>query len=161
MKVLMNIAIAIGLGIKRNLHIFIGLILGVVFGLILHSYTHDGVADTKTVATIISVLDFIGKIFIRSIQMVVIPLVFSAIVIGVSSMGDNKQLGKIGKKMILYYGIITVIAVIIGAFLSVGFKPGVGVPIDTSASQNMQQILTLPHICLRLFPKKIFADFFI
>lgn len=158
MKVLMNIAIAIGLGIKRNLHIFIGLILGVVFGLILHSYTHDGVADTKTVATIISVLDFIGKIFIRSIQMVVIPLVFSAIVIGVSSMGDNKQLGKIGKKMILYYGIITVIAVIIGAFLAIGFKPGVGVPIDTSASQNMQQIVSETYNAQKENVSQIFVN---
>ena len=142
MKLLMNMAIAIGLGIKRNLHIFIGLVFGIIFGLFLHSHTHDGISDTKNVAVIISILDFIGKIFIRSIQMVVIPLVFSAIIIGVSSMGDSKQLGKIGKKMILYYGIISILAVTIGAFMATALKPGVGVPIDTSSSAEMQQIVS-------------------
>ena len=58
--------------------------------------------------------------------MVVIPLVVSAIVIGITSVGDNKQLGKFGKKMILYYGIITSAAVAIGATLALIFKPGIG-----------------------------------
>ena len=58
--------------------------------------------------------------------MVVIPLVVSAIVIGITSIGDNKQLGKFGSKMVLYYGIITVAAVVIGALLALIFKPGLG-----------------------------------
>ena len=40
--------------------------------------------------------------------MVVIPLVVSAVIIGIASIGDNKQLGKFGKKMVIYYGIITI-----------------------------------------------------
>ena len=58
--------------------------------------------------------------------MVVIPLVVSAIIIGITSIGDNKQLGKFGSKMLLYYGIITTIAVGIGAALALIFKPGLG-----------------------------------
>lgn len=58
--------------------------------------------------------------------MVVIPLVVSAIVIGVTSIGDNKQLSKFGTKMILYYGIITVAAVVIGTILSLTMHPGNG-----------------------------------
>ena len=58
--------------------------------------------------------------------MVVIPLVVSAIVIGITSIGDNKQLGKFGSKMVLYYGIITVAAVVIGTILALIFKPGLG-----------------------------------
>ena len=58
--------------------------------------------------------------------MVVIPLVVSAIVIGVTSIGDNKQLSKFGSKMILYYGIITVAAVVIGTALALVMHPGNG-----------------------------------
>ena len=58
--------------------------------------------------------------------MVVIPLVVSAIIIGITSVGDNKQLGKFGSKMVLYYGIITTAAVAIGAALALIMKPGIG-----------------------------------
>ena len=77
-------------------------------------------------AFVSNILIFIGKFFIRLLQMVVIPLVVSAIVIGVTSVGDNKQLGKFGKKMVIYYGIISLAAVTIGSTLALIFKPGLG-----------------------------------
>ena len=117
MKLHMQILIALGLGIKRNWHIFFGIIAGILVGIYLHAHAN---------AIISNILVFVGQVFIRLIQMVVIPLVVSAIVIGITSIGDNKQLGKFGSKMILYYGIITTIAVIIGATLSLLIKPGLG-----------------------------------
>ncbi|MFI3301094.1 MAG: dicarboxylate/amino acid:cation symporter [Candidatus Gastranaerophilales bacterium] len=117
MKLHMQILIALGLGIKRNWHIFAGIILGILVGAFLH--THDYVTISK-------VLTFIGQVFIRIIQMVVIPLVVSAIIIGITSVGDNRQLGKFGTKMIFYYGIITVAAVSIGAILALLMQPGEG-----------------------------------
>ncbi len=113
----MQILIALGLGIKRNWHIFLGIILGIMFGAFLHVNSHPA---------ILAVLTFIGQVFIRLIQMVVIPLVISAIVIGITSVGDNKQLSKFGTKMVVYYGIITVMAVSIGAALAMLMKPGLG-----------------------------------
>lgn len=127
----MQILIALGLGLKRNWHIFFGLIAGVFVGIFLHG--HDN-------AFVTTVLTFIGQVFIRLIQMVVIPLVISAIVIGITSIGDNKQLGKYGVKMIVYYGIITVVAVTIGAFLALAVKPGEGAAqyINSSAAVSIQ-----------------------
>ena len=113
----MKIFIALGLGLKRNGHIFIGLIAGIFMGMFLH--THEN-------PVIMKILVVMGQLFIRLIQMVVIPLVISAIIIGITSIGDNKQLGKYGTKMIFYYAIITTFAVGIGAFLSLVFKPGLG-----------------------------------
>lgn len=131
MKLHMQILIALGLGLKRNWHIFFGLIAGIIVGIFLHG--HDNIIISKT-------LVFIGQVFIRLIQMVVIPLVISAIVIGITSIGDNKQLGKYGKKMILYYGIITVAAVVIGAVLALTVKPGLGAAqyINTSSAVEIQ-----------------------
>ncbi len=117
MKLHMQILIALGLGIKRNWHIFFGIIAGILVGIFLYSHPNALVAN---------ILTFIGQIFIRLIQMVVIPLVVSAIVIGITSVGDNKQLGKFGSKMILYYGILTTVAVTIGSALALLVKPGTG-----------------------------------
>lgn len=112
--------VAIGLGIKRNWHIFLAIIAGIIFG----NYIHENPYHFET---FVKVLNIVGQAFIRVIQMVVIPLVCSAIVVGISSIGDSKQIGKFGKKMILYYGIITVLAVILGAVLVLTVKPGLGV----------------------------------
>ena len=117
MKLHMQVLIALGLGLKRNWHIFAGLILGVFAGIWLHAHPHSN---------IMAVFTFIGQLFIRLIQMVVIPLVISAIVIGITSIGDSKQLGKLGTKMIFYYAIITTVAVTLGAGLALILKPGLG-----------------------------------
>ena len=117
MGIHMQILIAILLGIKRNWHIFLGLIAGIVVGI---------ACPAASFPLVHKILDFIGQGFINIIQMVVIPLVISAIVIGVSNIGDNKQLAKFGKKMIFYYIILTTAAVSIGAILALIFKPGLG-----------------------------------
>ena len=117
MKLYMQILIALGLGLKRNWHIFAGLVLGVIAGIWLHKEPNPA---------ILAILTFIGQMFIRLIQMVVIPLVISAIVIGITSVNDSKQIGKLGGKMILYYAILTLVAVLIGAGLALLFQPGLG-----------------------------------
>ena len=117
MGIHMQILIAILLGIKRNGHIFFGLLAGIIVGILFP-------ADNYPIAH--KILDIIGQAFINIIQMVVIPLVISAIIIGISSIGDSKQLAKFGKKMIFYYAIITVAAVIIGTTLALIMKPGLG-----------------------------------
>ena len=128
MKFHMQVLIALGLGLKRNWHIFAGLILGVIAGIWLNHEPNQLVTNT---------LVFVGQVFIRLIQMVVIPLVISAIVIGITSIGDSKQLGKLGTKMIAYYTIITAAAVTIGAVLALIFQPGQGaahyINFDTAA----------------------------
>ena len=118
MKVHWQILVAIGLGLKRNWHIFIALIFGIIFGLACPASSHPMVHK---------ILVVVGEIFIKSIQMIVIPLVVSAIIVGIASMGNSKQLGKIGLKMILYYGIITIAAIVIGFLLAFMINPGVGV----------------------------------
>jgi len=131
MKLYMQVLIALGLGLKRNWHIFAGLVLGIIAGILLHRYPNEMVLTTFT---------FVGEIFIRLIQMVVIPLVISAIVIGITSVNDGKQIGKLGAKMILYYAIISFIAVTVGIGLALLFKPGLGATayINSDVAINVQ-----------------------
>lgn len=132
MKLHMQILIALGLGIKRNWHIFFGIIAGILVGIWLHGHANVMIANLLT---------FVGQVFIRLIQMVVIPLVVSAIIIGITSIGDNKQLGKFGTKMVVYFGIITTIAVSIGAALALLIKPGFGAAqyIAANTAEGVQQ----------------------
>ncbi len=132
--------VAIGLGIKRNWHIFLAIILGIICGNILFQHKET----LPMVPHVIKILNIIGQAFIRVIQMVVIPLVCSAIIVGIASIGDSKQIGKFGKKMILYYGIITVLAVLIGAALVLKIHPGTGLQhfISQQASLDAQNLVS-------------------
>ncbi|MBR3605523.1 MAG: dicarboxylate/amino acid:cation symporter [Candidatus Gastranaerophilales bacterium] len=112
----MQVIIALLLGLKRNGHIFLGLALGVLIGWLLPQAQHP---------QMYKILDFVGQGFINIIQMVVLPLVISAIIIGISNIGDSKQLAKFGSKMLLYYGIITIAAVSIAAAVAIILQPGV------------------------------------
>ena len=143
MKLHMQILIALGLGIKRNGHIFLGLIAGIILGVAMHAYnaSHE---PTVIYNAIYSVLNFIGQAFIRLIQMVIIPLIFSAIVIGISSIGDNKQLSAFGIKMVFYYSILSLAAVVIGTTLAFGLHPGDGVQsfISAESAAETQKIVS-------------------
>ncbi|MBQ8887059.1 MAG: dicarboxylate/amino acid:cation symporter [Candidatus Gastranaerophilales bacterium] len=128
--------VAIGLGIKRNGHIFLAIILGILFGNWIHN-------NPDKLQAVVSILDIVGQAFIRVIQMVVIPLVCSAIVVGISSIGDSKQIGKFGKKMIILYTIISLVAVSIGTTLALVVQPGVGLHdliSKTSAAEVQAQV---------------------
>ena len=160
MKFHMQVLIALGLGLKRNWHIFAGLVLGVLVGIWLHREPSPILMTTLT---------FIGQVFIRLIQMVVIPLVISAIVIGITSVGDSKQIGKLGIKMIFYYGFITLVAVTIGTALALLLKPGLGaahyINIDTAADIQAQVAATIEaqkgnllNIILGFVPKNPLAS---
>lgn len=103
---------------KLALHwqILLGVCLGIVFGIFFHEYTQY----TK----------WLGDIFLRGLQMVVIPLVFSALVMGVSSIGESTDLGRIAGKTFAYYFTTTLIACILGLFLVTLFKPGTGLDLQ-------------------------------
>lgn len=96
--------------------ILIGLVLGIIVGAIF--FGNPDVA---------SYLQPIGDIFLRLIKMIVIPIVISSIIVGVASVGDTKKLGRLGGKTIIYFEIITTVAIIIGLFVANIFHPGSGV----------------------------------
>ncbi|BAH42501.1 MULTISPECIES: cation:dicarboxylate symporter family transporter [Bacillales] len=98
------------------MQIVVGLILGILVGAIFYG--------NPAVATY---LQPIGDIFLRLIKMIVVPIVVATLIVGVAGVGDMKKLGKIGGKTILYFEIVTTIAIIIGLLAANIFQPGVGV----------------------------------
>ncbi|MEK4538132.1 cation:dicarboxylase symporter family transporter [Peribacillus sp. FSL K6-1552] len=99
--------------------IFVALVLGIVVGALFHGNE-----------TAMAILVPIGDIFIHLIKLIVIPIVMAALVVSIAGVGDIKKLGKLGGKTLLYFEIVTTIAIVIGLLAANLFHPGSG--LDTS-----------------------------
>ncbi|MGM7724443.1 cation:dicarboxylate symporter family transporter [Metabacillus sp. Hm71] len=99
--------------------IFVALILGIAVGAVFHGNE-----------TAMAIMVPIGDIFIHLIKMIVVPIVIAALVVSIAGVGDIKKLGKLGGKTLLYFEIVTTIAIAIGLLAANLFHPGTG--LDTS-----------------------------
>ena len=93
-----------------------------------------------------------GTLFLNLIRMVIVPLVFSSLIVGTVSIGDPKSLGRIGGKTLGFYMITTAIAVFIGLSLSAFFQPGAGLTIPVGATQDPANVPSLTNTLLNIFP---------
>ncbi|MCU4442436.1 glutamate/aspartate:proton symporter GltP [Acinetobacter pittii] len=113
--------------------ILIALILGIVVGAVLHNQPEirDSIVN--------NVLAPLGKIFISLIKMIVIPIVFSTLILGIAGVGSTKSLGRLGFKTILYFEIITTIAILVGLFAANIFHPGSGIDMSQLVQTDISQ----------------------
>ncbi len=123
----------------------IGFVLGLGTGLAVH---WSGAAHLAWVEWLMQwVTQPVGKIFLRLLFMLVIPLLFSALVVGIAEMGDLRSLGRVGWKTLAFTVCVSSIAVAIGITLVNLFKPGAGVDpavaqqLLADASENAQKIV--------------------
>ncbi|OUX37483.1 MAG: hypothetical protein CBE33_03030 [Candidatus Pelagibacter sp. TMED273] len=112
--------------ILKTLHwqILISMIIGILVG----TYIKNNFLLILSSDILIALYDLFvsfGVIFIKLLKMIIIPLIFTSIIVGVSSIGGTKRLGKIGLKTILYYMCTSLFAILIGLFLTNILKPGV------------------------------------
>ncbi|CAN5212065.1 hypothetical protein BH20ACI1_BH20ACI1_13250 [soil metagenome] len=109
-------------GMPLHTKILIGLIVGVVGGLVVN-WTLGG--DNPTVVSIVENFTRpIGQLFLNLLLMIVVPLVFSSLVVGVAGIGDIRKLGRIGLKSFVYTLVISTISVVIGLTLANTIRPG-------------------------------------
>ncbi|SUU91970.1 Glutamate-aspartate carrier protein [Anaerococcus octavius] len=112
---------------KRNSQskkIFIGLILGIVVGILLHTLVPD--SHFKNDILIDGIFYTIGQLFIRLMQMLVVPLVFFSIADGCRNIGDTETLGKVGVRIVAYYLLTTALAIVVALSLASLIRPGKG-----------------------------------
>src|SRR5512143_2265005 len=109
--------------------ILIGLVLGVLIGYLWPSSTD---AAGTHVAGVAESIKPIADTFLRMIKMIIAPLLFSTLVVGIAGTGDMKAMGRIGLKAIIYFEVATTIALFLGLGLVNVFKPGVGVQVTVS-----------------------------
>ncbi len=102
------------------LQILIGLAAGILVGALLHRFPES------RPWLIDNVLQPAGDIFIRLMKMIVVPIVFACMVVGIAGNGDGKSLGRIGVRTLLYFFAITTTAIIVGLVLGNLLQPGAG-----------------------------------
>ena len=111
--------------------ILAGLVAGIVGGLIANWIQDSGESGKEYVAMLVAIADPIGKLFLRLMQMVVLPLVFSALFLAVVDVGDLRKLGKIGLVTLFYTAVLSTSAVLIGITLVNVVQPGRAISAET------------------------------
>ena len=133
-------------GIGLSAQIFIALILGVVFGYIFPAYGQA--------------LKPIGDAFIRMIKMIVVPLIFSSLVMGIAGTGDFKKLGRLGAKAIIWFECATTLALVVGLVVANVFKPGEGVAAAAGADISAvaaagKQTIDMTQMLVNIVPTNV------
>ena len=100
-----------------------------------------------------SVFKPLGDIFINAIMMLIVPLVFSTLVVGITSMRDPQKMGRIGARTITLYLVTTAFAITIGLVLSTLLQPGVGVGLSFDAEVSANEAPSLVSILVNLVPR--------
>jgi len=126
--------------------IFIGLVLGIAVGELLPAF---GVGVKP-----------LADIFLRMIKMIIAPLLFSTLVVGIAGTGDIKAMGRIGLKAIVYFEVATTIALFLGLVLVNVFQPGAGLALPIGADTTTASALAHNQqhawdIVLHLFPTSV------
>ncbi|MDP9424087.1 MAG: dicarboxylate/amino acid:cation symporter [Pseudomonadota bacterium] len=119
-------------GIPLQWQMLIGFLVGLVFGLVAYSTQRDA-AWVEFVTTYVTTP--IGQIFLRLMFMLVIPLLFSALVVGISEMGEVRSLKRVGLRTLAYTVVVSSIAVAVSLAVVNLLKPGIGV--DRAAAEEM------------------------
>ncbi len=104
-------------------YLIVAILIGMVLGVVVVALFGEAALSVK----------FLGDIFLNALRMVVIPLLFCSMIVGITSLGDIRKLGRTGLKTILYFLATSSIAVAIGLILVNIFQPGVGVSIGGAA----------------------------
>ena len=87
----------------------------------------------------------VGDAFLRMIKMIVVPLIFSTLIMGIAGTGDFKKLGRLGGKAILWFEFATTIALVIGLLVMNVTEPGVGVTLSASAANASHAATASQH----------------
>jgi Na+/H+-dicarboxylate symporter len=123
---------------KLWVKILLGLLLGVISGVLFPSFSEN--------------IKPLGDIFIRSIKMLIVPLIFSSLVVGVTGMKDPKKLGRIGIKTFSMYLLTTAVAITIGLSVGTLLKPGVGVDLGSATVTKAKEVQPFSETLVNLVP---------
>ncbi|WP_367129059.1 cation:dicarboxylase symporter family transporter [Staphylococcus capitis] len=114
--------------------VIIALVLGVIVGLLL--FGQDNLANY---------IKPFGDIFLNLIKMIIIPIVFCALALSISNLGDSKKVGSYGWKAILYFEIITTVAIGLGIIIGNLFKPGAGLDYNKLPKGDISKYQSSAH----------------
>ncbi len=159
---------------KKKLPLHIKILIGLFTGIILGLLSNIFLNGNKDIQWFVgNVASPVGQLFLRLIFMIIIPLIFSAIVLGVADFRDLNKIGRVGIKVLVFTLLITAVSVLIGITFVNIFQPGSGIPEDKrlaltqliSDNQNVSNIITTAkeskgfiQIILDIIPRNPFSE---
>lgn len=132
-----------------SIKIIIAMLLGIMVGIILNQF-HNNIFIQN--AIINGLLHIGGQIFIRSLKMIVVPVVFTSLVLGISNIKDIKKLGRIGIKTFIFYTCTTIIAITLALIIANIIKPGVNLNLKFDSKFTTTEIPTLIDTIINIVP---------
>jgi proton glutamate symport protein len=141
---------------SNTTQIFIGLVLGIVIGYVWPSADVNG----THVAGLGEQIKPLADTFLRMIKMIIAPLLFSTLVVGIAGTGDLKAMGRIGLKAIIYFEVATTIALFLGLGLVNFFQPGAGVEAPAMSTESLKAVQSIQahsgwDMLVTLFPTSV------
>jgi Na+/H+-dicarboxylate symporter len=141
---------------RLTTYILVGLVLGIIVGYVVNTNT-----DAAGAGSFANMMSLVTTLFLRLIKMIISPLVFATLVVGIAKMGDAKEVGRIGVKALLWFVIASVMSLTLGLVLVNFFRPGDAlalahaVPAATASSGISASGLTLNEFVTHLVPTSI------
>src|ERR671934_2386706 len=143
------------MGKRFTYWILAGMILGAIVGYI----DYLTIPDPKTAATVSGYFSIVTDVFLRLIKMIIAPLVFSMLVVGIAHMGDTESIGRIGLKAMVWFIGASLVSLTLGMVMVNILRPGdsLGLPLpEASAATNLKvSSLSLKEFVTHLVPKSI------
>jgi Na+/H+-dicarboxylate symporter len=143
-----------GKGNRLTLYIIIAMILGIIVGYIVNIRASD-----TFIASFAKNVKLLSSIFIRLVQMIIAPLVFSTLVVGIAKLGNLQAVGRVGGKALLWFITASLFSLLLGMFLVNVFQPGQYIDLtigDTSGLQDLQgntQHFSIENFVTHVIPK--------
>lgn len=141
---------------KLTLYIIVAMIAGIVLGYVIH--TQSSPEFIKSFSTNIKLLT---TIFLRLVQMIIAPLVFSTLVVGIAKLGDLKTVGRVGGKAMLWFITASLVSLLIGMFLVNLLKPGEGIDLNNADLAGAKELVgktqefNIQKFVEHVFPKSV------
>ena len=142
-------------GISLLWKISIGFVLGIIFGFAIGPTVPNSAVLSNYVMPFV---DLVGKIFLRLLMMLIVPLVFASLVAGAASVGDIHKLGRIGIKTLALYLVTTAVAIVLGLACGNLFNPGIGMNIPANLQASAREAKPLVDVILDIFPTNPIAS---
>ncbi len=146
---------------KQTFYVAIALVIGIIVGELLNLTLANSEFSTpnKTLSNTIDIFSALTDIFLRLIKMIIAPLVFSTLVVGMAKMGDIKTVGRIGIKALLWFFSASLFSLLLGMLLVNVFEPGSSLHIALPAigtETGLPQVKpTLSNFVAHIFPKSV------
>ncbi len=142
---------------RLTLYILLAMLLGIGVGYLVFQYTE---ADTrKTFSTNVKLL---GTLFLRLVQMIIAPLVFTTLVVGIAKLGDLKAVGRVGGKAILWFVSASLVSLLLGLLLVNVLQPGQYINLSQADNDSLKDLMTkqqgfsLERFVEHIIPKSVF-----